>query len=178
MVPPWFRRGSAVVPPWFRRGSAVVPPWFRRGSAVVPPWFRRGSAVVPSFIAVSSLKIVKTADPLPPSHRRRGATAVLVRHKPQLHRHDRRGSAVAPSLIAVAPRKTVNIADVRGGTAETLNMFKTFVVLPRVGPMSVGSPRHRHYRRGTAMTAVAPYKDRSSTSITAVSPQCNREKVN
>ena len=27
---------------------------------------------------------------IPPSHRRRGATAVLVRHKPQWHRHDRR----------------------------------------------------------------------------------------
>ena len=49
MVPPWFRRGSAMVPPWFRRGSAMVPPWFRRGSAVVPPWFRRGSAVVPPW---------------------------------------------------------------------------------------------------------------------------------
>ena len=24
MVPPWFRRGSAVVPPWFRHGSAMV----------------------------------------------------------------------------------------------------------------------------------------------------------
>ena len=78
--------------------------------------------------------------------------------------------AVVPSLIAVAPRKTVNIADLRGGTAETLNMYKTSAVLPRVGPMS-GSPRHRHYRRDTAMTAVAPYKDRSGTSITAVHPQ-------
>ena len=37
----------------------------------------------------------------------RGATAVLVRHKPQWHRHDRRESAVVPSLIAVAPRKIV-----------------------------------------------------------------------
>ena len=34
-----------------------------------------------------------------PSHRRRGATAVLVRHKPQCHRHDRRGSAVVSSFI-------------------------------------------------------------------------------
>ena len=35
-------------------------------------------AVVPSFIAVASRKIVKTADLLPPSHLRRGATAELV----------------------------------------------------------------------------------------------------
>ena len=67
-----------------------------------------------------------------------GATAVLVRHKPQWHRHDRRGSAVVPSLIAVTPRKTVNTADLRGGTAETLNMFKTSVVPPRIGPIRSG----------------------------------------
>ena len=142
----------------------IPPSHRRRGTTAVlarhkPQWHRhdrRGSAVVPSFIAVASLKIVKTVDLLSPSHRRGGATAVLVRHKPQLHRHDRRGSAVVPSLIAVAPRKTVNIADLRDGTAETLNMFKTSAVLPRVGPISVGSPRHRHYHRGTAMTATAP----------------------
>ena len=52
----------------------------------------------------------------------RGATAVLVRHKPQCHRHDRRSSAVVPSLIAVAPPKIVKTADLRGGTAETFNM--------------------------------------------------------
>ena len=165
--------------------------------------------------------MVKTADLLPPSHRRRGATAVLlrcycgatavllrcycgatavllrcycgatavllrcycgatavvVRHKPQWHRHDRRGSVVVPVLIAVAPRKNVKISDLRGGTAETLNMFKTSAVPPRLGQSAVGSPRHRHYRRGTAMTAVVPYKDRSSTSITAVRPQYNRRAI-
>ena len=52
---------------------------------------------------------------MPPSHRMRGATAVLVRHKLQCYRHDRRGSAVVPSLIAVAPPKTVKTADLRGG---------------------------------------------------------------
>ena len=102
---------------------------------------------------------------------------LLVRHEPQWHRHDRRGSAVVLSLITVAQRKTVNIAVLRGGTAETLNMFKTSAVLPRVGPMSVGSPRHRHYHRGTAITAVPPHKDRSSTSITAVPAQHNRRAI-
>ncbi len=97
---------------------------------------------------------------IPPSHRRPGVTAVLVRHKPQWHLHDRRGSAVVPSLIDVAPPKTVNTADVRGGTAETLNMFKT----------SAGWANPQWGRSGTAMTAVAPYKDRSRTSITAVRP--------
>ena len=61
---------------------------------------------------------------IPPSHRRRGATAVLIRHKLQWHRHDRRGSTVVPSLIVVAPRKTVKTADLRGGTAATFNMFR------------------------------------------------------
>ena len=75
---------------------------------------------------------------IPPSHRRRDDTAVLARHKPQWHRHDRRVSAVVPSLIAIAPRKTVKTADLRGGTAETLNMFKTSVVSPRVGPIRSG----------------------------------------
>ena len=64
--------------------------------------------------------------------------------------------AVVPSLIAVAPRNNVNTADLRGGTAETLNMFKTSAGPPRVGPISVRSPQHRNYHRGTAMTAVAP----------------------
>ena len=120
-----------------------------------PQWHRhdsRGSAVAPSLIAVARRKTVKTADlrggtvatlnmfrrasaVLVPSHRRRGATAVLGRHKPQWHRHDRRGSAVVPSLIAVAPRKTVKTADLRGGTPETLNMFKTSAVPLRVGPI-------------------------------------------
>ena len=110
-----------------------------------PQWHRhdrRGSTVVPSLIVVAPRKTVKTADlrggtvatfnmfrrasaVLVPSHRGRGATAVLVRHKPHWHRHDRRGSAVVPSVIVAAPRKTVKIADLRGGTAETLNMFKT-----------------------------------------------------
>ena len=115
----------------------------------------RGSAVVPLLIAVAPRKTFKTADlrggtadilnmfrrasaVLPPSYRRRGATAVIVRHKPQWHRHYRRGSAVVPSLIAVAPRKTVKTADIRGGTAETLNMFNTSAVPPRVGPIRSG----------------------------------------
>ena len=102
---------------------------------------------------------------------------MLVRHQQKWHRHDRRGSAVVPSLIAVVPRKTVKTADLRGGTAETLNMFKTSAVTPRVGPISVGSPPHRHYRRGTATTAVAPHKDRSSTSITAGPPKYNRRAI-
>ena len=42
---------------------------------------------------------------IPPSHQRLGATAVLIRRKPQWHRHDRLDSAVVPSLIAVALRK-------------------------------------------------------------------------
>ena len=46
-----------------------------------------------------------------------------------------------------------------------------------LGQSAVGSQRHRHYRRGTAMTAVVPYKDRSSTSITAVPPQHNRRAI-
>ena len=137
----------------------------------------RGYAVVLSLIPVAPRTIVKIADFLPPSHRRLVAIAVFVRHKTQWHCHDRRGSAVVPSLIAVAPRKTVNTADLRDGTAETLNMFKTSAGPPRVGPISVRSPRHRHYRRGTAMTAVASYKDRSSTCCTAVPPQYNRRAI-
>ena len=112
-----------------------------------------------------------------PSHRRRGATAVLVRHQPLWHRHDRRGSEVVPPLIAIAPRKTVKNADLRGGSAETLNTFKTSAVHLGLGQSAVGSPGHRHDRRGTAMTAVVPYKNRSSTSITAVPPRYNRRAI-
>ena len=111
-----------------------------------PQWHRhdrRSSAVVPSLIAVAPPKTVKTADlrggtvetfnmfrrasaVLPPSYRMRGATALLVRHKPQWHHHDRLGSAVIPPLIAVAPPKTVKTADLRGGTAETFNIIQNF----------------------------------------------------
>ena len=89
-----------------------------------------------------------------------------------LYGTNRNGTATiaeVPSLITVVPQKTVKTADLRGGTAETLNMFKTSAVPPRVGPISMRWPQHRHYRRSTAMTAVTPYKDRSSTSITAMS---------
>ena len=70
---------------------------------------------------------------IPPSHRRRGATAVLVRHKPQWHRHDRSGSIINRCSTA----ETVKTEDLRGGTAETLNMFKTSAVPgpPRLGPI-------------------------------------------
>ena len=175
----------------FRRASAVLVPSHRRRSATAviarhkPQWHRhdrRGSAVVPSVIAVAPRKTVKTADlrggtaatlntfrrasaVLVPSHRRRSATAVLARHKPQWHRHDRRGSAVVPSVIAVASRKTVKTVDLRGGMAETLNMFKTSAGHRGLGQSAVGSPRHRHDRRGTTMTAVVPYKNRSSTAV-------------
>ena len=81
---------------------------------------------------------------IPPSHRRRGVTAVLVRHKPQWHRHDRRGSTVVPSLIVVAPRKTVKTADLRGGTTATFNMFR------RASAVLV--PSHR--RRGATAVLV------------------------
>ena len=142
----------------------LIPPSHRRRGATAvlvrhkPQWHRhdsRGSAGVPSLIVVAPRKTVKTADlrggtaatlnmfrrasaVLFPSHRRRGATAVLVRHKPQCHRHDRRGSAVVPSLIAVAPWKPVKTEDLRGGTAETLNMFKTSAVPLRVEPIRSG----------------------------------------
>ena len=62
------------------------------------------------------------------------------------------------------------ISYLRGGTAETLNMIKTSAVPPRLGQSAVGSPRHRHYRRGTAMTAVVPYK----IAVAPPSPQCIR----
>ena len=132
---------------WWQNLNRLIPPAHRRRGVTAvlvrhkPQWYRhdrRGSTVVPSLIVVAPRKTVKTEDirggtaatfnmfrrastVLAPSHRRRGATAVLVRHKPHWHPHDRRGSAVVPSVIAVAPRKTVNIAEPRGGTAETLN---------------------------------------------------------
>ena len=162
---------------------------------------RSGTAmivVVPSLIAAAPRKTVKTADfrggtvetfnmfrrayeILPPSHRKRGATAVRVRHKPQWHRHDRRGclgSALVPSLIAVAPPKTVKTADLSGGTAETLNMFKTSAGPPGDGPIrsGVGAAPPWHRTR-TAVAPPSPPCPRSSTSITAVPPQYNRRAL-
>ena len=119
---------------------------------------------------VAPRTIVKIADLLPPWHRRRGANAVFERHKTQWHRHARGGSAVVPSLIAVARRKTVNTADLRGGTAETLNMFKTSAGPPRVGPISVRSPQHRRYR---AAPPWLPWR-RTRTAVAPTPPPCLR----
>ena len=199
--------GTAETFNMFRRASAVLPPSHRkRGATAVlvrhkPQWHRhdrRGSAVVPSLIAVAPRKTVKTADlhggtaetfnmfrrasaVLPPSHRKRGATAVLVRHKPQWHRRDRRGSAVVPSLIAVAPPKTVKNTDLRGGTAETLNMFKTSAVPQGVGPIRSGvaaaPPCPPWHPTRTAVAPPSPPCPRSSTSITVLPPQYNRRAL-
>ena len=76
--------------------------------------------------------------------------------------------AVVPSVIAVAPRKTVTTADFRGGTAETLNMFKTSAGHRGLGQSAVGPPRHRHDRRGTAM---APPWHRHDSRGTVQEPQ-------
>ena len=103
-----------------------------------------------------------------PLHRRRGATAVLVRKRLQWHRHDRRGSAVVPSLIAVAPRKTVKTADLRGGTAETLNMFKTSAVPLRVEPIRSGI---------AAVTDVTAMWHRTRTVVEPPSPPCLRSRT-
>ena len=164
---------------------AYTPSHQRRGATAVlvrhkPKWHRhdrRGSAVVPSLITVAPRKIVNTADLLPPSHRRRGATAVVVRHKPQWHRHDRRGSVVVPVLNAVAPRKHVKYRTFTVARRQLWTCSKLPQCHCRLAQSAVGSPRHRHYRRDTAMTAVVPYKDRSSISITAVHPQYNRRVI-
>ena len=74
-----------------------------------------------------------------------------------------------PSLIAVAPWKTAKTADLRGGTAETLNMFKTSAVPPRVGPAAPPwPPWHR------TMSTVAPPSPPCLRS--SLQPPCNRGK--
>ena len=104
-----------------------------------------------------------------PSHRRRGATAVLVRHKPQWQRplspwfrsdsvSDRRSNA--DNCQNRGPSRW------HGGNVEHVQNFRSGI--------AAAPPQHR---RGTAMTAVAPYKDRSSTSITAVPPQYTRRAI-
>ena len=78
--------------------------------------------------------------------------------------HGRRGSAVVPSLIAVAPPQTVTTANLRGGTAETFNMFKTSEEPPRVGPIrfgvAVAPPWHR-----TRIAVAPPQWFRSGSAV-------------
>ena len=62
----------------------------------------------------------------------------------------------ATAIPGEAPQKTVQTANLRGGTAETLNMFNTSQCHSGLGQSAAGSPRHRLDRRGTAMTAMAP----------------------
>ena len=84
------------------------------------------------------------------------------------------GNTSVPSLIAVAPQKTVKTAAFAGARRKLWTCSKLPQGHRGLGQSAVGSPRHRHHRCGTAMTAVVPYKNCSSTSITAVPPQYNR----
>ena len=93
-------------------------------------------------------------DVIPPSHRRRSATAMLVRHKPQCHRHDRRGSAEVSSLIAVNPRQIVKTA---GNISPSHRGRGAIAMLVRHKPQW-----YRHDRRGSkevpSLIAVVPRK--------------------
>ena len=106
---------------------------------------------------------------IPPSHRRRDSTAVLVRHKPQWHRHDSRGSVIDRRSTAENCRNS-GPSRLHGGNFEHVQNFRSAIA--GLSKSAVGSPRHRHDRRGTLL-----YKDRSSTAITAVPPQYNRRAI-
>ena len=113
--------------------------------------------LMPLNVRVSS--VVSPHSFIPPSHRRRGATGVLVRHEPQWHRHDRRGSAVVPSLIAVAPPK--------------LPKPRTFAVARRKR-LTCSAVRPQYYPRHTegAVSLRCLYDtNRSGTAMITVVPQ-------
>ena len=198
-VTSWLR-SWVTEPTTSTRGQSLIPPSHRRRGATAvlvrhkPQWHRRDSTVVPSLIVVASRKTVKTADlrggtaatfnmfrgasaVLVPSHRGRDARAVLVRHKPHWHRHDRRGSA-SDRRSTAENGQHCGPSRGHGGNFEHVQNFRR---PPRVGPIRSGiaaaPPWPPWHRRGTAMTAVVSYKNRSSTSITAVSPQYNRRAI-
>ena len=74
---------------------------------------------------------------IPPSHRRRGATAVLVRHKPQWHRHDRRGSSM---VLVIDRRSTAENCQNRGPSRWHGGNFEH---VPRASAVLVSSHRRR-----------------------------------
>ena len=100
----------------------------RGGTVATLNMFRRASAV------------------LIPSHRRRGATAVLVRHRQQWHRHDRRGSVIDRHSTA---ENCQNCGPSRGHGGN-------FEHVQNVRSVTAGWANSQWDRRGTAMTAVAP----------------------
>ena len=115
---------------------------------------------------------------------------MLVRHKPQWHRHCRRGSAVTPpwsqwfrSGSVIDRRSTAENCQHRGpsrwhgGNFEHVQNFRSSTAGWANVRIAAAPPLPPQHRRDTAMTAVAPYKDRSSTSITAVHPQYNRRAI-
>ena len=104
-------------------------------------------------------RLYKPVAVMPPSHRMRDATAVLVRHKPQWHRHDRRSSAVVPSLIAVAPPKTVKP--------------RTFAVARRklLTCSAVPPQYYPHHTEGAVPLRCLYDINRSGTVMIAVDPQ-------
>ena len=90
---------------------------------------------------------------------------MLVRNKPQWHRHDRRGSAVVLSLIAVAPRKIVKTADIRIGMAETLNIHVQNFCSVTTGWANL---------RGIAAAPSLPPWHRTRTAVAPPLPPCFR----
>ncbi len=106
-----------------------------------------------------------------PSHRRRGATAALVRHKPQWHRHDRRGSVIDCGSTA---ENCQNREPSRwhGGNFELVQNFRS---APPVGPIGTGiaaAPSWPLWHR--TRTSVAPPSLPCLRSTTAVQSRRSR----
>ena len=134
----------------------MAPPW--------SPWLRSGSVIDRR----STAENFQNRGPSTPSHRRRGAIAVRVRHKPQWHRHDRRDSAVVPSLIAVALRICSKLPQCqpRVGPIIIIIIILFIYWAPYPASCSWRSPD----RRGTAITAAAPPWLQWHRTMTAVAP--------
>ena len=71
---------------------------------------------------------------------------MLVRHKPQWHRHDRRGSAVVDRRSTAENCQNRGPSQWHGGNFEHVQNFSA----------TAGLANPQWDRRGTAMTAVAP----------------------
>ena len=108
-------------------------------------WERERSSVIPATPHDGKSQRKSNTPVTPEARCHCGACTVLI------NRSGIAMIAVVPSLIAVAPRKAVKTADLHGGTAATLNMFKT-----STRSATAGWANPRWDRRGIAMTAVAP----------------------
>ena len=124
---------------------------------------RVGISSLPSFHHARTTSSCIQCTLIHPSHRRRGATAVLVRHRPQWHRHGRRGfrSGFVIDRRSIAENCQNRGSRWHGGNCEHVQNFRS---------ATAGWANSQRDRRGIAMIAATPPWPPWNRTRTAAAP--------